>query len=63
MPQKGVPLVERIDFWDQTVLGKILNDFKADFMDELEDLHMDRTNIGFTTTEVEGEGWDSVKLY
>ena len=31
-------------------------------MDKLEDLDMDRTNICFTTTEAEGESWDSVKL-
>ena len=31
-------------------------------MDKLEDLHMDRTHICFTTTDVEGEGWDPVKL-
>ena len=29
-------------------------------MDELEDLHSDRTNVCFTTMEAEGEGWDPV---
>ena len=31
-------------------------------MDDLEDLHTDRTNICFTTIEAEGEGCDPVKL-
>ena len=32
-------------------------------MDESEDLHMDQTNVCFTTREAEGEGWDPVKLH
>ena len=31
-------------------------------MDELEDLHTDRTIFAFTTLEAEGKGWDPVKL-
>ena len=32
-------------------------------MDELEDLHKDRTNIWFfKTMEAEGDDWDPVKL-
>ena len=31
-------------------------------MDELEDLHADRTNIFFETMETEVEGWDPVML-
>ena len=31
-------------------------------MDELEDLHADRTNLSFTTMEAEGEDQDPVKL-
>ena len=27
-----------------------------------DDLHMDQTNIYFTTMEAEGEGWETVKL-
>ena len=30
-------------------------------MDELEDLHMDRTNMFFTIMIAEGKGWDLVK--
>ena len=32
------------------------------YMDNLEDLHTDRTNICFITMEAEGKGWDPVKL-
>ena len=31
-------------------------------MDELEDLHTNRTNICFTTMEAEGEGWFPAKI-
>ena len=31
-------------------------------MDELEDLHTDRTNIFFTTMDAEGEGWGPINL-
>ena len=31
-------------------------------MDDLEDRHLDQTNICFTTIEAEGKSWDPVKL-
>ena len=32
--------------------------YERDFMDELEDIHTDQTNIFYTTMKAEGEGLD-----